>query len=485
MAHIPFKATVSGYTGKLLFRWVEASAPLAEVGRSAALDFPYDDAYDILDVNPVVHIVEFWRSDDGIALDELIQDWSVDASKSEEVIFIRNEYKVGRGNTEGTEGNGDYWIDPSNEDTELIDERIDGYTKSEMIVHEAGYGDRSVDEYELRTGGGIVLQDSNTFNQDTRWFITIIKKILVTIPSTTTNQNQYAGVSVVTADRDIYIDSTDNLYNKLVIANKAGAVLTLNFPDLALIPNHTRITFNTHTGSYNYLKLQLDTGDTINYCGQARNVIYIPKCEIVSFYFFDGAGYVTDPPLRALLRGTVVGDMDSSRHTDTGAYLLADESTGVLTKANYPGLYEFIENLPASHFVALGTGSGQWSESTTINGVTVYPYKSKYGIDTISETCRVPHLKNLGARFINTGEYPGRYQHDAVGPFDLEVRTGSGGSSTNPLNQGGGAIDCGFSGMDSLGSWLSNGSYGSEKLIRFTGTETIMKNYGEIPFIVL
>ena len=479
MARIGLNSTFSGYTGKLLFRWVAASSPLAEVGRSAAFDFPYEDVYTINDLDPVAYIVEAWRSDDGIALDELITDWNIDATLYNEVSAITYEYKVGRGDTEGTEGDGDYWIDPSDTDTELIDERLDGYEKSDMIVHEAGYGNRSIDEYELRTGGGIVLQDSYTFNQDTRWFITVFRTVTQSIPPNTSSQNQYAGVSVVTADRDIYIDSTDNLYNKLVIANKAGAVLTLNFPDLALIPNHTRITFNTHTGTYNYLKLQLDTGDTINYCGQARNVIYIPKCEVVSFYFFDGAGYVTDPPLRALLRGKVVGDMDSSRGTDTGAYLLADESTGVLTKADWPGLYEFIENLPASHAVPLGTGSGQWSEAVTVNSgkineATTYPNKSKFGIDTVAETCRVPHLKNLAARFINTGEYPGRYQHDAVGSFEGTLSVEHGFTFTGPPNS------------TRFGNGANSPSYEDHAAIMDTGnSETTMKNYGEIPFIVL
>jgi hypothetical protein len=480
MAMIPLKIKISGYTGKLLIQWFEESAPLAQVGISDDFDFPYDDTYNIADIRPVVHIVKMWRSDDGVSLDELIDSWQVDAARSEQPQFLKCEYKVDRGSTEGTEGEGDYWIDPENLDTELIDERLAAAEQSELVVHEAGYGDLHEDEYELRDGGGIVLLNGKTFDSDVRWTIKWFKIITVTESPDQSNASEFTSVVVVTADRDAYVDANDNLYNKFVVCNKAGSVLTITFDDLSTIPNDTKIFFGTHQGAQKYVKLQFDTGDNISWFGQSKNVVYIPKCEIVGIYFYDGAVYFIKAPERGLLRGSVVADYDNTRHTDTGAYILADESTGELAKADYPGLYEFIENLPSGSKKTLGTGVGQWGESATINAGKIneaayYPNKCYWGIDTVAEIFRVPHLKNMGRRFVNTGENPGRYQHDQVGKFEAIPTVPDAFAHTN------GPHEPNFTG----GAANLTQQAKSNSKFETGNTETTMKNYGETPYIVL
>jgi len=92
------------------------------------------------------------------------------------------QYKVGRGYSGGTPGNGDYWEDPAINATELIDERLNGATKDKLSVREAGYGDKLHEEYDLRTGGGIILLGSKTFNNNTGWFIDYQKVSRVEVP---------------------------------------------------------------------------------------------------------------------------------------------------------------------------------------------------------------------------------------------------------------------------------------------------------------
>ena len=96
------------------------------------------------------------------------------------------QYKVGRGNSGGTPGNGDYWEDPEINDTELIDERLNGATKDKLSVREAGYGDKLNEEYNLRSGGGIILLGSKTFNNNTGWFIDYQKVQRIEVPEETT-----------------------------------------------------------------------------------------------------------------------------------------------------------------------------------------------------------------------------------------------------------------------------------------------------------
>jgi hypothetical protein len=481
MARIGLNIRVTGYTGSLLIVWREVVAgnpTPPETGRSAAFAFPYDAVYSIDSINPVVHVVELWRSSDGVALDELIKQWNIDASVYNTAVLVTYQYKVGRGNSDSTLGAA--WADPANGDVILADERLNGAAKSELIVHESGYGRHLDEEYDLHAGGGIELLYGKTFDQDVAWSITWSKIVPASV--TVATGSLYTDVALVEDTRDLYVDSTDNLYNKLVIAGGSGSVLTINFPDLATIPNNTKVTFNTHNMSSNYLALRLDAGDTISHLGEDKNVIYLAKGEEISIYFKGGAGYIYSYDGRALYRGNVHRDMDTARASNHGGFLLADESTGVLSADDYPGLYEWIENLPANHSVALGTGAGQWSQSVTVNAgkineAVTYPYKSKYGIDTVNRQFRVPHLKNLSARFLNTGEYPGRYQHDSVGKFqaDMTIRKGWDYTGSPNIN-------------DVVGNGDPNHEQNKSLFARSFDTgnsESTVKNFGETPFIIL
>jgi hypothetical protein len=490
MAKIGTNISVSGYTGKLLIVWREVipgDPTPPETGRSDAFDFPYDDIYVITNINPVVHLLELWRSDDGVQLHELIKRWEIDASLYNEISSVTYQYKVDRGETEGTPGDGTFWADPVDLDTELVDERLNGATKNQLVVHKAGYGNLLNSEYELRTDSeGIILSDGARFDTEVPWFITHSRIATASSGSAgpaISNTTLFSGIEVVIANQD-FDDAIKSLLNKLVICNKAGAVLTITFPDFGLIPNNTHVTFNTHNGSQNYTTLQFDTGDSVLFLNQNKNVIYLAPGETISIYWHGGVAHIYQYSGRALYRGSVWADMDSARHTNTKAYLLADESTGELNLSDYPGLSEFIQDLPVGHSVPLGTLSTQWSYENLSDNT--FPNKSKWGIDLGTGKFRVPHLKDLVRRFVSTSQNPGYFEKDVVGPISLEVHNGQGGNSANPLN-GGNTGNTGFAGMDNFGSWLANGASGSELWIRTAGgaTQNKVRTYGEKPFIIL
>jgi hypothetical protein len=476
MAQIGLNITVTSLTGFLIIRWVKPSSPLAEVGRSDAFTFPYDDVYTIPDLAPVVYTVQMWRSDDGIALDQLIKDWSIDASKQSELSVRGYQYLTGRGETEGTPGDGSYWADPTDTDVNLVDERLDGFTKDQLQVHEAGFGNKLDAEYDLLAGGGITLLGGKTFDEGVAWFITVFEATETTIPADAGGSQRYAGVEVIAED----VEFDEVLRNKLIIADFAATVGTITFPDLTLIPTGTHATFNTHRGSQNYLKLQFDAGDTVRFNNEDVNIIYLARCESLSIYFDDGVCYVTEYSGNAIRRGMVAPDYDATRDADRGNFIYADESIGELDREDYPALYEFIDQLSGDAVCPLGTGVGQWSYDS---GGGVYPNKRKYGIDTVAETFRVPHLSGVTAKMSST---PGVYEADVVGPVDFEIRSGLGGDKTNVLNNGGGiVINCGLSGMDSFGTWFNNTVSGSPVIIRSTNAETRVKSYSQKPFIYL
>lgn len=480
MARIGINVFVSGLSGTMIIRWVKPATPSTEEGRSAALAFPVDQVYTINNINRVVYIVQLWRSDDGVALSQLIKDWSIDASLVNVAIFKTYQYKVDRGWTNltpvvtGTE----VWADPANLDIDLIDERLDGIEQADMIVHQSGYGRLLDAEYELITvpGIGIRLLNEKTFDTDVAWSITVSTIDIVSLdPGPTGADGMFAGVEILTANQDF--DGTPDLANKLVIANWAGTVGQITYPDLTLIPDGTHVTYNTHGGSQKYLTHQFDAGDTVRFMNQDVNVIYQAKNEKLSFYFFGGVCYVIDYDGRAAQRGGIMCDYDNSRGTDSGACLLADGSlTAELLASDYPGLYAFIAALP-SGFVALGTSVGQFDYDS---GGGVFPNRRYYGLRTTGTPAfKVPDLNGMVVKF---GATPGEYQADQVGPFDVDFRDGSGGSSTGTLN------NTGFSGQDNPSSWIYNGAAGAEKYFRphnAANTETTVKNFKQIPYIIL
>lgn len=467
MSKIGLNIFVSGFTGKLLIRWLEASSPLAEVGRSDDFDFPYDDVYTINNINPVVHIVQLWQSDDGIALTQLIKQWEIDATLYNEISSVTYQYQVDRGFNNVNQSTGaDVWADPVNLDTELVDERLDGATKEELLVHEAGYGNKLDADYNLRTGGGIVLLNGKTFDTDVAWFITHTRIITQQANNTGVTTNEIADVVVLTANSNFYTDSTNNHYNKLMIVNGSGNVLTETVQDFALIPNGTRAVYNTHRGSQKYFVIQFDTGDTVYLNGTARNVIYMAKGEEIKLRWHGGVGYVESYTGNDKIRGQVISDWQNRQGT-SGAFLYADEATGVLNKADYPGLWAWLESLPPG---VCATDATDWATN-----------KRRFMLNTTLNQFRVPHLHDMYVRYSNSAN-PGVYEADDVKAHSHMM------FSTND-NNAAGAYAAQF---HSTGGNLGYSIFGSNDVPinrqtanNGSATETRVKNYKQIPLVIL
>jgi hypothetical protein len=485
MARIGLNITVTGFTGKLIIRWVAASNTLAEVGRSDAFDLPYSAVYTINDLAPVVYVVELWRSDDGVALDQLIKDWNIDASMFNTVQSITYQYLTDRGSS-GTDPN---WADPEAGDTELLDERLAGYTKDQMYVVEAGFGPKRDDEYDLIDGGGIELLGGKQFDALAGWFITVHRTLTQTIPPSSSNNNQFSDVETITADRDFYVDTTDNLYNKLCICNKSGSQLNIVFPAFSSIPNYTRVTFNTHSGTQRYVKLQFNVGDTVKWMGQTRNYIYIRKGAEISLFFFDGACYITGTDYAAHRVGMIIWGRKTELNT------IPCDGTQY-NQSDYEGLMvDFIDQLPMGHVVADGTSAGQWGQSESITYIenedstvqeskTVYPNKGLFArTDTGTPTFRVPDHRNMAIRALKnldgtvdterrkqgvSLQAPGSYQVDAFKDHAHKI----GGL----WNESGGGQPAGGSTFNETPNYLVKQSGGSE---------TRGENHGFIPLLCI
>lgn len=464
MSQLGIKIFATGFTGSLIIVWKKSGV---EIGRSAALPFPYDDTYVIEDLQPVVYTVELWRSAGGVTLDQLIDDWSMDASKRVIPTIRTYQYLVDRGSS-GTDPD---WEDPTNGQVVLSDERLDGFTQSKMRVHEAGYGDKLDSEYDLHTGGGIELLGGKTFDSGVAWFITVFEEVEVDVPASS-GGSKYDGIEIVGEDRDFHVSASDTLYNKLTVIDAASTRLQITFGDLSLIPDGTFSTIQTIRGAQNYCVMQFDPGDTVWFNNEEVNVIYLAKNEIIRLYFFGGVCFVDDYKGKAAGRGSVLMDFDLGRDVRLGSLLYADEATGELDKADYEGLYTFVEQLTGSAVVPLGTSVGQWGYFDGTN----YPNKSKYGIDTVNEIFRVPHLSGLVAK---VGVNAGTFEDAQVGEISENFNFKQGKSDDN---------ESGVSGEYLRKPGASGGTNYGNTTVAFlfnSGLENKVKSVTQKPFIIL
>jgi hypothetical protein len=462
MAFIGLNITITGYAGDLLLVWKKNSNVLAEVGRSAALPFPVDQVYTIPDLAPVVYLVEFWRTDDGVTLNEFIKSWEIDASKGGIFSEERYTYVVGRGQSSATPGAA--WADPADAALQLLDERLAGATHANAYVESRGTGKYRSDEITFLEDGGIeyYIPSSSIFSTGDTFFITVLNK--TDLQPDTTSGTEYNEFKELKDDVDNTIDFDATFYKKLCYANFSGTVGTIVFPTLALIPD-TKVRFDTHQGTQNYLKLQFAGSETVKFQGHNKNVIYLAKGEEIEL-IFSGSVCRVFYNGNAKIRGSVHADfVDKS---DMGSYILANESVGVLTAADYPGLYEIVEDkLEFGAAVTLAA----WATD-----------KTRWGIDTGSQTFRVPHLANMSRRFRETSEAPGTYQADMVGPHSHKIW---GQDNTAPPSGGGSPEVANVENAPADDTTPTAPAYTYRLSGVGSGTETRVKSFKEIPLIVL
>lgn len=462
MAKVFAKYNFSGVSSAFIIATiVEHNSPLAEVDREV-LTAPYEGAITFEDLNPVMHRVRFYESTNGTTLGNLLISLSIDATVYNEPGVEIITFKVGQ-------GRGAPYYDPSEGDDYYSNPDLLDFT---FLVSFEGTGavDPSIlDDY---TGGGFQFNNGRTFVLDEVGIVTKYLSVSTVVPPVLARPFE----DIIDLSADITFNTT--YYNNFLRADFAASVGTITFPPHASIPNYTKVRVSTHGGNQNYVKFQFDGSETTKFFNSNKNVIYIAKGEDIELTWKDGGCYVTDYNGNYLRRGKVQASYDAN---DDLALIRAHIDTGVLFETDYPGLYEFIESLPAGVACLLS----EWSDTETINGETKYPNRSRFAIDTATQSFRVPHLANLSHRFLKLSgvtdteridDLPGGYQGDATRAHThgyKRPRTDIVGTQYETPNRLNGGSGRGLYTGDSVTTDAS------------TGAETRGENYADIPFIYL
>ncbi len=458
MAKIYHKFNFTGVASPYIIAVLtEHSAPLAEVDRQVFTVFDNADTFENL--NPVLHRIRYYESADGTALGNLLIGASIDAT-----IYNEPGIEIITFLVDG--GRGAPYFDPVAGSDTYANVNLDGALYS---VYVEGLGLVDPSYYDQYTGGGFQWNNGRTWAGGERG--QVIKYLTVSTTPVSIVAKPYT--DIVEFDADFTFGSTH--YNKFFRTDYSGTAGQVTFPAHATVTNLVKAKFSTHGGNQNYLTLKFNGSETVKFFNQNVNEIHLAKGEEIELGWNAGVCFVIDYKGNYPLRGGVLMSYDEKAY---GPFLIAHTDTGVLSKADYPGLYDYVLGLP----VGVACDLADWNTSATVNGKTKYPNRSRYGLDSIAEEFRVPHLANLGVRFLKASgvtdtervnDVPGGYQDDmylahthTVTPPDSNDIAGYGKSATgNSAHEGTGIAT------------FNTGSSG--------GTETRMENFGQIPLIYL
>ena len=273
MASAKFSIGQVSITGSLRIVAREVLFPLAEV-YNQLYPAPHPTVRNIVidGLNPVMHYFDFYETSDPLVQGTLLSSFTIDVGLLNVVAFDFIEFKV-----DGEEVN-----DPAAGSTTYNNTSIAG---KEYMVSQRGIGTRSFeDELLLLPAGGFQLLNGETFISQDRWFLTVANTVTVSGGGgggggTSPGRGLFTDIIEVTADRTI----TNDDYNKQFEITGAGVIRTLTFPLLGTIPEDTIFGINTHYTTVRYTAVQLQSGESIRFCGSERNVLWLGKNETLIF----------------------------------------------------------------------------------------------------------------------------------------------------------------------------------------------------------
>ena len=175
---------------------------------------------------PVIHYFDFYETtatSGSSPIGTLLATFTIDVGLINQSVIELIEFIVGAVNA------------PANGDVNYINTTLNGVTTSHLQVMQRSVGVRSwADEIILYAGGGFTLLNGELFNQDDRWFITVIRT--ATVPAPVSSGTLYEGLKLVSAD--FTINST--YYNNLILASGGAGWIVATMPSLSTIPDFTK-----------------------------------------------------------------------------------------------------------------------------------------------------------------------------------------------------------------------------------------------------
>jgi hypothetical protein len=394
MSSLTISHNFSGETGFIIAKPVKSTAPLSDViciidGVAAQTRKVYPAPHSqrsmlIEGLDPVWYLIKFYRSVDGIALDEEILTLAGNALVDSLYPITKYEYVVNRGhdNTTPVSTGPEVWADPVEGDIGIRDERLAGQV---YWIEERGTGQLRTDEITDRTddGGGFdfeatLVAGGKVMNDGATYIATVIERVDAA-PTSGTGSSDYNSIVILTAD----LDFDPNIHSgRVLVANWSSDLGVLTMPNLSLLPD-CKFKLQTHGGTQSYATIQFDAGDAIEFRKSDMNALHLGSGEEIEIIIKDNAAYV----------GQYSGD-----YPFVGQRIWGDANTELnavlrngtqYTQASKPRLMQWIDEYGVPT-ISEGTGAAQWGYSVVVDGETIFPNKGKFARDDVGGTIRVP-----------------------------------------------------------------------------------------------
>lgn len=389
MASLTIRHNFTGETGYIIAVPKKTTAPLADVictidGVAAQTRKTYPAPHSevsllIEGLSPVWYTIKFYRSVDGVALDEEILTLAGNALTGALYPITKYEYVVNRGysNTSPVNTGAEVWNDPVADDQGIRDERL---LEKIYWVEERGTGDLLDAEITDRSddGGGFDFVDSEKVMVDGGVYIVKVIERVDAEPASG-GSSDFNDVVILTTD----LDFDPSLHSgKVLIANWSSVVGILTMPNLSLVPD-CKFRLQTHGGTQSFVGIQLDAGDTVEFRKSDLNVIWLGSGESIEVLVKDNVMYISDDKTGYDRVGQRVwGDVDIELNS-----VIRDGS--LLQQADVPRLMQWIDEYGVAS-ISEGTGVSEWSYSVSVDGETIFPNKGKFARDDIGGTIRIP-----------------------------------------------------------------------------------------------
>lgn len=320
---------------------------------------PHTQAQMIVEgLDPVIYFFKFYRSTDGVTLDEQINIIAIDAKTGASQVLTRYTYVVDRGDSGAVSGS--VWSDPIAGDSGIGDERLAG---RQYYIEERGTGSLMENEIVNRLAGGFDFADPAKVFEAGVYFAWVVND--VTLPDSTGTRATDTPTIVLLPTNTTY---DPVIHSGMILqAAAASAVLVLTLPALGTLADGFFMLDSNGGVQRNFL-LQLSGGDTANFLGLARNKIILGRGESVRAVIAAGVLYLYDYSGDARKRGQIVWGFYNTPNT----YYLA--GTGPHQLTDWPAVAEIINNLnPLSIITSFVT----WGNNIT-DTILKYPNKGKW-----------------------------------------------------------------------------------------------------------
>lgn len=347
----------------------------------------------VMDLNPVMHQVEIWDTNDGTTLNALKGQCDMDAGlgSAGSSGFTYIQFVVDSGVVVGSATG----ICPVDGDTQYVDTSLDGV---DYLVSKGGFGILTWGvEIQQIAGGGFEFIDGQVFSSTSEY--TVIKPNSITVPPSTNSSSELTDIIIHTADATL--TNTDR--GKLHIFNFAGLVAVLTMETLVGVPARTIWVFSTHQGSQVNGEIKFQSGQGCWFRGSLRNRIFLGKNETMKIQVKAGVAYCIE------YTGCYdrVGERVMSDVLNDTPNTLPMTNSSLYDGTVYKRVYEWLTTV-------LGSGQkvtqAQYDNILTDNNASIRNNRGKWMVDTVAVTFRTPDMQDNYPKAVASGRQSGSYE---------------------------------------------------------------------------